>query len=78
MLPKPDCTFSEVPAPPSRWCSTGHYAVETFRREGPGTAESPTRFFQVSSETLSGTFCEPCLFIANWLAESKRGKNGKR
>lgn len=78
MFEKPDCTFEEVPAPPSRWCSSGHTTSETFRREGPGSEATPTRFFMMSSKDLSGTFCEPCLIVANWMAQlQKKGMSWK-
>jgi len=58
----------EVPAPPQRWCHSGHFAPEVFAREGPGTEPQPTRFFSVvarATPAVNGVYCEPCLILAN-------------
>lgn len=83
MIAIPDLTLKEVLAPHGRWCASGHTAVESWSREGPGTAPSMTRFFQVSSDqnhVVNGVYCEPCLVIANAQARKIRMemKNGTR
>ena len=70
-----DLITKQVEDPPGRWCSSGHIAPETFRREGPGSEWLPTRFFKVfgkAAGVAAGTYCEPCLVIANHIAEQKR------
>ena len=75
MLPKPDLTFKEVNPPHKRWCTSGHEAPEMFAREGPGTEKTLTRFFRVSNtnnKDVNGTYCEPCVIVANALARKNR------
>ena len=75
---KPDLIMKEVNAPANNWCSSGHMAVETFRREGPESEALPTRFFRVSSikaPKVNGTYCEPCLMIANAIIKMKEDRN---
>ena len=72
-----DLTTTEVPAPDGRLCRSGHVAPLMFRREGAGTLEKPTRFFEVTSlksPAVNGVYCEPCLMIANALADARRSK----
>jgi hypothetical protein len=70
-----DVVQEEVEAPFNRWCACGHTAPETFRREGPESPATPTRFFLVTSKDIKGIYCEPCLMIANYVAKLK--KQGK-
>ncbi len=65
----------EVEPPLENWCASGHQAPATFRREGPGTPDLPTRFFLVKGHNVHGIYCEPCLAIANHIARLK--KQGK-
>jgi hypothetical protein len=75
MHKKADLTEREVDAPFNSWCSTGHVAPETFKRNGPNTPEEPTRFFQVSGNGVNGIYCELCLIIANWASyQQKKNK----
>jgi hypothetical protein len=75
LIPKADFSASELRhAPPNRWCKSGHIAPEKFARDGMGRPETPTRFFSVVSDQapgINGTYCEPCLIVANAL---KRGE----
>lgn len=70
-----DASVSEVQTPFNRWCCSGHVASETFRRNGPGTPEEPTRFFLVQAGEVCSIYCEPCLVIANHIIRMK--KQGK-
>ena len=72
---RPDLTFKEVLTPHNRWCKSGHAASETFRREGPDSEALPTRFFHVTSDfvpDVNGTYCEPCLVVANAVGRAKK------
>jgi hypothetical protein len=70
---KPSVIYKEVKPPDGYWCDSGHVASKTFRRNGPGTEEEPTKFFKVSGPNIpGGIFCEPCLIIANHLAKKKK------
>lgn len=60
--------------PEDRWCASGHVAPSTFKRDGPGAVALPTRFIRIAGQ---GTFCEPCVCVANYLAARKR-KEAKR
>lgn len=71
-MDKPDLTITQVDEPPNRWCSSGHIAPETFKLGGADGKEEPTRFFRVSGAGVNTTICEPCLCIANYLADQKR------
>jgi hypothetical protein len=70
---KADATYAEVTAL-DLWCDCGHYAKPEFRREGPDSLPEPTKFFKVSTEKhgVLGTYCEPCLIVANYAAKHKR------
>ena len=68
MFPKADFVAREVDAPFRHWCKSGHVAPATFQRNGPKAPAEPTKFFAVSSDAhpgTNGTYCEPCLIIAN-------------
>ncbi len=67
-----DFEQEEVETPLNHWCASGHQAPETFRREGPGTPELPTRFFLVKGHGMQGIYCEPCLAIAHHVARLKK------
>jgi hypothetical protein len=74
-------TVAEVDPPASRYCASGHTAPVTFRREGANTPELPTRFFQITAvdrPAVNGIYCEPCLMIANALADKKKKKERSR
>ena len=76
MLPKVDLQVKQVSPTHGRWCSSGHVAPEMWAREGKGTGLVPTSFYQVTSvrdSRLNGTYCEPCLVIANAIARQKKG-----
>jgi hypothetical protein len=63
-------TISQVDAPTDRICQSGHPVPEDAIYQG-----KPTRFFSVTGTSKSyGIFCEPCLVIANYLAQKQ--KNG--
>lgn len=72
---KPDVSFIQVDCP-DRKCSSGHIANEMFRRDGKDHPEEPTRFFDVVVKNKSmGTFCEPCLIMANYIKQQRlKGK----
>jgi len=70
-----DLQVKEVPAAQGRWCSSGHVAVERWSKEGPGTPPVPTLFYQVTSvsdRNVNGTYCEPCMVVANAMAREKK------
>lgn len=62
-------------APADRRCSSGHVAPEQFRRGGPEDEPSPTLFFRVTGQGVSGIYCEPCLIVSQHVARLK--KEGK-
>lgn len=75
MLPRADLHVKAVPETAGRWCSSGHVAPESWSREGAGTPLVPTQFFQVTSaldRSVNGTYCEPCLMVANAMAREKK------
>lgn len=75
MQPKANLQVKQVAATQGRWCSSGHMAPESWSREGAGTPLLPMQFFQVSSASdhgVSGTYCEPCLMVANAMARQKK------
>jgi len=65
-------TIIEVDNHVGGWCDSGHKAPSLFRREGPNSPESPTRFFSIHHESIDGIYCEPCLIIANHVARLKK------
>lgn len=72
---KADLSVEQVPAPSSRWCSSGHVAVESWSKEGPGTQLEPTLFYRVVSindAKVNGTYCEPCLVVAQAMARKSK------
>lgn len=72
MFMKADITFSEVEKPLNNWCSCGHTAPETFKREGAQGKEEPIKFFRVSNKDIDIIICEPCLIIANYMARQQK------
>jgi len=75
---KADLQCKQVATPPDYRCSSGHKAPETFRREGPGSPETPICFFEIyKDDKCLGVFCEPCLIIANYAAHQKKKKESK-
>jgi hypothetical protein len=75
MQPRPDLQVKQVAASPGRWCASGHVAVESWSREGPGTPLVPTLFYQVTSvvdRKVNGTYCELCLTVANAMARENK------
>jgi hypothetical protein len=67
-----DMTIKEANVPITRWCDSGHNAQATFRRQGPDKPAEPIRFFTVTGHGINGTFCEPCLIVANHIAQQKK------
>lgn len=47
-----------------KYCSSGHLAKDVDGK--------PIRFFQVNTKTLSGTFCENCLILAQFIKKTKK------
>jgi hypothetical protein len=78
MFHKADITFAELAPPMDNWCDSGHFAPVEFRRSGPESLSERTRFFKVSGRGLKGTYCEPCLVIANHMANAQRISNGNK
>jgi hypothetical protein len=77
MIGSEDMTVREVLAPIGNLCHSGHTAPEEFKRNGVDV--EPTRFFEVRAKnnpSVIGVYCEPCLIIANHMAQQKK-KNGK-
>lgn len=73
---QPDLTFREVPTPINNWCSSGHSAPETFRRNGPDRAAEPTKFFSTSgNDDIEGVYCELCLIVARHISQEKKKGN---
>jgi hypothetical protein len=72
MQDKVGITFKQVENP-SRHCSSGHIAPETFKNQDTGLEEQ-TRFFYINGPGISGIYCEPCLCIANYIAGQIRKK----
>jgi hypothetical protein len=64
----------EVDPPYNRWCASGHQAPELFKRGGPNSLAEPTRFFMVTckKKELTGIYCEPCLFVAHYIASQNK------
>lgn len=73
---KADLIQKEIDRPIDGWCSSGHKAPEMFKRQGPDGPEEPTKFFKLSSDNISGIYCEPCLIVAHFVAAQKK-KLGK-
>lgn len=72
---KADLVQEEVDAPSGNRCASGHTAPPEFRRGGPDSPPEPTRFFRVTGQGVSGTYCEPCLMVANYVnAQRKKAK----
>jgi len=71
---KTDLTIKQVNPPQDYWCKSGHVASATFLQKESNKQVS-TRFFQVISKkrpAVDGIYCEPCLIIANDMANSKK------
>lgn len=73
---KVDIVVKEVKAPPDGWCDNNHQPPKTFRRGGKDSPAEPTKFFTVTRTGMGcvGTFCEPCLIVANYANHLKRKK----
>jgi hypothetical protein len=68
-LKNPDLTYKQVFST-NLQCSSGHIAPMNFKIDGN---EAPTRFFEIHKDTIYlGTFCEPCLIIANYIAKLQK------
>lgn len=73
---KADLVFREIPVPFNNWCSSGHCAPKMFKRNGPDLPEEPTKFYIVNGGDISNlVVCEPCLIIAQHIAQEKRKGN---
>ena len=78
MLGEAQLVFRAVDAPLTGWCSSGHRVPPPsdpkglWSREGPGGPMEPIRFFQASGKGLDGIYCEPCLVVANALAQENK------
>ena len=76
---KADLTVKETDRPVTGRCDSGHYVPPPSHpnglhdREGNGK-KTPIRFFRVSGQNQDGTYCEPCLVVANWLAAGQKGR----
>lgn len=70
-----DIVIEQIDEHVGGWCDSGHKAPAQFRRAGPESTEEPTRFFHFRSASVNGIYCEPCLIVANHLANLK--KQGK-
>ena len=70
----PDITQEQVETPINRYCFSGHFAPELYRRNGSDSPQEPIRFFSVKSNNINGIYCEICLVIANYLAKLKKDK----
>lgn len=70
----PTITYKEVDPPEGLICDCGHVAPELFKRDGPGANAIPTKFFRVRglNGSISGTYCEPCLIVINYVASQKK------
>lgn len=66
-----DMSMKQVDSPPGDWCQSGHVAPAEFKRD-PAKGPQPTRFFDVCGNGITGTYCEPCLVIAQWAARQKK------
>lgn len=65
-----DLTIKEVQPPVPRFCNGadgGHDVPDGAVFQG-----KPTRFFRVTGKGVQGTFCEPCLVLANAMAREKK------
>lgn len=74
MAYRADMVVKQVQNPHGDWCKSGHVGSKTFRIEGASGKESPTRYFQVTSDNapdVNGIYCEPCLVIANAMKAQK-------
>ena len=65
---KVDIVIKEMDVPNDKYCSSGHVAPDTYKRNGPDSKDEPIRFFQICGNNIFGNYCEPCLVIANYLA----------
>lgn len=61
-----DITMREIESF-DQYCDTGHIAKEINNK--------PIRFFQVSTKTLTGVYCENCLILANYMRKVKKEIN---
>lgn len=81
MTLKADLTLKEVARPASGRCASGHGVpppsdpLGRFPRND-GDEPTPIRFFRVVGHGQDGVFCEPCLIVANHLAQRKKHASG--
>jgi len=70
MMPRPEITMGNVPDPADRWCqgAMGGHRVP----EGALFKKQPVRFFRLTGKA-KGTYCEPCLVVANGMARYEIG-----
>ena len=68
-----DLTQTEVSAPLSYYCSSGHIAPKEWTKE-PGSKPEQMRFFHVKSKDIDGVYCECCLIVAHHLGQEQKKK----
>ena len=66
-------TVSEVETPVNHWCSSGHEAAQEWRREGLDSPLQATKFYRITGHGVDQVFCEPCIVVARWLSQQKKG-----
>lgn len=71
-----DLTMRMIDPPASRRCqgAAGGHEVP----EGATFRGAPTRFFLVTGKNIRGTFCEPCLVVAQALAKERRKRASRK
>ena len=74
MFSNVELTVKEITQPLTKWCSSGHFAPDMFKRKGPDYPEEPTKFFQITGKGIDGIYCELCLIIANYVAQQNKRK----
>lgn len=74
MFSNADFSVKEITQPVTKWCVSGHFAPDMFKREGPDRPEEPTKFFHVIGKDIDGIYCELCLIIANYVAQQNKRK----
>lgn len=77
LFEEPGVIISQLEEHVGGWCDSGHKPPPLFRREGPDSPELPMRFFHVNvpCKNVAGTYCEPCLIVANHMARLKKQGN---
>ncbi len=69
---KADLVYREVLPPVGNYCSSGHTAPETFPRDGEDKPAVTTKFFHVAGQNIDIVVCEPCLIVANYMAQQMK------